>query len=236
MLLDAADADVAGHHACARGPLEEVEDLLALAEAVEKHRHGAQFKRTRAQPYQVAGDTLQLGQQDTQVLRALRDLVGDTQDLLDGQTEAQVVRERGEIVDAVRQRDRLGIGLRFARLLNARVEITDVGSGLHHGFSVQLEEHAKHAVRGRVLGSHVEDHGLARACGCLDRGHGLPSLPTNELVPFQLFRTNLSSAFGPNWEGILWRRSRQPRTKSGGSHRKRRNKTFVRGLKKLERH
>jgi len=55
-------------------------------------------------------------------------------------------------------------------------------------------------------------------------------------VPFQLFGTNLSSAFGPGWEGIMWRRFSLPCTKSGGSHRKRRNKTFVQGLKKLERH
>ena len=59
---------------------------------------------------------------------------------------------------------------------------------------------------------------------------------SSALVPFQLFGTNLSSAFGPNWEGILWRRFSLPHTKSRGSHRKRRNKTFVRGLKKLERH
>src|SRR5207248_757965 len=50
LLLDAADADVAGHHARARGPLEEVEDLLTLAEAVEEHRHGTQLERTGAQP------------------------------------------------------------------------------------------------------------------------------------------------------------------------------------------
>ena len=51
-----ADAEVAGHHALAAEHLEDLEDLFALAEAVEEHRHRADVEGVRAQPHHVAID------------------------------------------------------------------------------------------------------------------------------------------------------------------------------------
>ena len=51
--------DVAGHHALAGEHFEDLENVLALAEAVEEHGHRAEVERVRAQPHQVAVDALQ---------------------------------------------------------------------------------------------------------------------------------------------------------------------------------
>ncbi len=48
-----ADAEIAGHHALAGEHLEDPQDLFALAEAVEEHRHRADVDGVRAQPDQV---------------------------------------------------------------------------------------------------------------------------------------------------------------------------------------
>jgi len=40
-----ADAEVAGHHPLPREHLEDAQNILALAEAVEEHAHGADIQR-----------------------------------------------------------------------------------------------------------------------------------------------------------------------------------------------
>ena len=49
-----ADADVAGHHALAGEHLEDPENVLALAEAIEKHGHRADVQSVSPQPHQMA--------------------------------------------------------------------------------------------------------------------------------------------------------------------------------------
>ncbi len=44
------------------------------------------------------------------------------------------------------------------------------GLRLDDGFAVQFQHQAQHAVRGRVLRTHVQDHGLGRAGRRLHRG------------------------------------------------------------------
>src|SRR5690242_6608378 len=56
----ATHAEVGGHHALAAHHLENAQQVFALAEAVEEHRHGADIERVRAQPYQVGVDAGQL--------------------------------------------------------------------------------------------------------------------------------------------------------------------------------
>ena len=52
--------------------LVDVEQQLALAEAVEHHRHGADFHAVRAEPDQVAVDALQLGEEHADVAARAR--------------------------------------------------------------------------------------------------------------------------------------------------------------------
>ena len=72
VLAQAADADVAREEAEAGEQLVEIHQNLALAERVEHAGDGADLHRVRAEPHQVAGQPLQLGDQHADVLHALR--------------------------------------------------------------------------------------------------------------------------------------------------------------------
>jgi hypothetical protein len=67
-----------------------------------------------------------------------------------------------EVVHPVGDGNRLGIGQCFGGFLNSRVQISDIDIGVDHGFAVQLQDNAQHAVRRWVLRAHVQDH---RFCG-----------------------------------------------------------------------
>ncbi len=162
-----ADAEIAGHHPLAGDVLVNLHDLFALAEAVKEHGHRAEIDGVRSEPNQVRSDARQLREQHADVLRALGDF--DADQLFGGQAEAQVVRERREIVDAVGERDALRIGLRFAGFFDAGVQVADFGLGLEDDFAIELQHHAQHAVRRRVLRPHIEDHRLGWAGWRLDR-------------------------------------------------------------------
>ncbi len=151
-----ADAEITGHHPLAGDVFVNLHDLFALAEAVEEHGHRAEIDGVRAEPHEVRSDAGQFGEQHADVLRALGNFEPD--ELFGRQAVAQIVRERSEIIDAVGERDRLRIRLRFAGFFDAGVQVADLRIGLQHDFAVQLENHAQHAVRRGVLRPHIEDH------------------------------------------------------------------------------
>ena len=151
----AADAEIAGHHALAGDGLEDVQNLLALAEAIEENRHGAEVDGVRPQPHQVALDARQFGQQHANPLRPRRDF--QVQQLFRGQAESQIVRKRREIIHAVGEGDALGVGLALEGFLEAGVQVADVVNGAHDGFALELQHQSQHAVRGGMLRAHAQD-------------------------------------------------------------------------------
>ena len=60
--LQTAGADIAGHHTRARNLFKDIQDHLALAEAVEEDAHSSQIERVRTEPDEMAGDALQFRQ------------------------------------------------------------------------------------------------------------------------------------------------------------------------------
>ncbi len=93
-------------------------------------------------------------------MRALGDF--KVEELLDSQAITEIVGERIEIIDTVGEGNYLLIELGLAGFLDAGVQITDLGTDADNDLAVQLNDQAQHAVRRRVLRSHVEDH-LPRA-------------------------------------------------------------------------
>ena len=85
----------------------------------------------------------------------------DAADLLGRQRDRAVVRERREVVEAVRVGDEPVVAERLADLLHPAVEVADVGRRLEDPLAVDLEHDAQHAVRRRVRRAHVEHHPLA---------------------------------------------------------------------------
>jgi hypothetical protein len=122
----------------------------------------------------MGADARELGQQHADVLRALRDF--HPKELLYGQAKGEVVGKRGEIIDPVGNRDRLRIGERLSGFFDPGVKIADVGIRFDYRFPVQFQHHAEHAVGGRMLGPHVEDHGPRGTRSGLYSGHGAGSI------------------------------------------------------------
>ena len=90
-------------------------------------------------------------------LDALRHL--DLEHLLHGNDVSELAAHRRDIVHAVGIRnDLLVIGHVLAVLLEAPVEIADMGDHIHHDLTVHHEFQPEHAVCGRMLRAHADDH------------------------------------------------------------------------------
>jgi|GEM_PF-3111493 len=155
---DAADTDVAAHHALAADGFEDAEDIFALAEAVEEDGEGADVHGVGAEPDEMRLDAGELVEEDAEVLGALGDF--EVEELLNSQGVGEVVGHRAEIVDAVGEGSDLGVELGLAGFLDAGVEVADVRSERDDGLAVDFEDKAEDTVGGRMLRAHVEDHGL----------------------------------------------------------------------------
>ena len=114
----------------------------------------------RAQPDQVAVESRELGQHHAHPLGLRRNL--QLQQLFHRQAPAQVVGKRRQVIHPVGQRDRLLIVLNFEFLFDAGVQEADVRLAGDDVLAIQLQQQTQHAVRGRVLRPHVQDHAAAR--------------------------------------------------------------------------
>ena len=124
-------------------------------------------KRVGAEPDQVRVDAGQLVEHEADPHGARRNL--QSQELFDGQHVGEVVGHGTEIVDAVGHGDDLLVELGLAGLLDAGVQEADVGTDADDGLAVDFQQETKHAVGGRVLRPHVQDHGLVAVDGFHDR-------------------------------------------------------------------
>ena len=135
--------------------LENLQDLFALAQAVEKRRQRADIQRVRAQPEQVAGDALQLGEDRANHARARRRF--GAEQFLHRLAVAQAVRNRRHVVHAVHVGRELLVAAVLGDLLHAAVQVADHAFRADDLLAVEAQLHAQHAVRGRVLRPHVQD-------------------------------------------------------------------------------
>ena len=163
VLDHAPDLEVARVHARAGGHLEQVEDLFALAQAVQEDRHGAEVERAGAQPDQMRGDAVQLQMDHAQVLPARGNLCLEQR--LHGAAVGHRVEVVGQVVHPLDDRDDLPVGLVLGGLLDARVHVADDRFDVAHDLPLQRHEQTQHAVRGRVVRAEVERQQLLRAVG-----------------------------------------------------------------------
>ncbi len=149
-----ADAHRVVGEPCAAELLEEIENQLALAERVEEHRHRADVHRVRAEPQAVAGDALQLAEHRAHVPRAPRHL--DRHQLLDRLAVADVVGRGRDVVHPVGEQDDLRPVAVLAQLLDAAVQVADDDVRVDDLLAVESQHHPEHAVRARMLRTHVD--------------------------------------------------------------------------------
>ena len=125
IFAQAADPQVTREHAEAGEHLVQIEQLLALAEAVHHHGDRADLHAVRAEPDEMAAETLQLGDQHPDLGDAVRHVGFDAEQALDRQAERQTVRLRAEVVHPLDQRNDLLPLLLLGGLLDARVQESD---------------------------------------------------------------------------------------------------------------
>ena len=159
-------------HPQARDHLEEPEPLLAVAPAVDHHRHRADVHAVGGEEQQVAGDPVELGEEHADPLRPLGDVLVDAEELLGGEAEHQLVEQRRGVVHPRDVGGALEVGEVLARLLHAGVQVADDRLGAQHGLALELEHEAQHAVGAGVLRPHVDDHRLVLGRALADQlGH-----------------------------------------------------------------
>ena len=156
VVRDAADAVVVVREARAAELLDQVVDRLPLADAVEHRREGADVHRHGADRDEVAGDAAELAAHRAEVLGAQRDL--ELEQPLAGDRVALVGEHRGDVVDAVGVGHEARVADDLADLLDAAVQVADVGDGGADHLAVGLDEEVDDAVGGGVLRTEVEDH------------------------------------------------------------------------------
>ena len=151
----AAGAEVGVHQAVAGDLFEEVEQVLALAEGVDERRtEDAEVGTEGAEEHEVAGDAVELGQDDADVLGALRR--HEAGQLLDGLHVAQLGVELRQVLGAVLVADGLAVVHVLGQLLAAAVHVADVRDEVLDLFAVDGEHHAEDAVGRRVLRPDVD--------------------------------------------------------------------------------
>ena len=157
VVAHAAEAEVVEHHARAADGLQQVEDGLAVAEHVEDHgrAQGRQVGGERAHGHQVAGDAVELADDDADELRAPRGPYAGQ--LLDRHDVAPLAVHAGDVLGAVRVRDVLEVGALLGDLLVAAVQVADHRDDVLDELAVQGDHEAQHAVRAGVLRAHVDD-------------------------------------------------------------------------------
>ena len=113
----------------------------------------------------MIGDARDLADDHADVLRALGDLLGDAEQLLDRHRVADVVEHRRDVVEAIGVGEDLRPGRALRLLLEAAVQVADLDVGAGDALPLDLQHHAHGAVHGRVRGAHVQRNGLGRQIG-----------------------------------------------------------------------
>ena len=158
VLDHAADLEVAGVHPLPGRHLEEVEDPVALAEAVPEHRDRAEVERRRPQPDQVGVDPVELEEDRPQVLGARRDLELDQP--LDRAAEGLHLEEVGDVVHPLDEGDDLPVALVLAGLFDPGVDVADHRLQVADDLAFEVDDQPQHAVGGRVVRADVDRHHL----------------------------------------------------------------------------
>ena len=147
--VDATDAHVVEEHPLAGQRREHVHDLVALDERPQDRREAAEVKRHPAEEQGVAGDPVELGGEDADVLRAARHL--DVEELLERQDAGPLAEERADVLERVEVADRLVVVGVLAQLLDAAMEVAQDRVEVDDLLAVELEHDAQDPVGRGVL-------------------------------------------------------------------------------------
>ena len=102
----------------------------------------------------MADDPLHFGDDGAQVFGAIRHR--DVHELFNRTAVGEVVVHGTHVVEPVRVRNELMVGAFLGELFDSAVQETHDGRGFNETLAFQFQNHLQHAVRARMLRSHVE--------------------------------------------------------------------------------
>ena len=158
-------------HARARNGFVDVQQILALSEAVEEDRHGPEVEPVRPEREGVREQPRDLVEQDAQILRAYRRL--DAQQLLDRADIGVLVTHHRRVIEAIHVRQVLQIRSVLREFFGRAMQQADMGIGALDHLSVHLQHEAQHAVGRRMLRPEIQreisdlSHSPPRQCADL---------------------------------------------------------------------
>ena len=156
--MDAARAEIGSVQARAASPLIEAHQLLALFKTPQERGHRAHVDGKGGQVQKVVQNAADLAIENTDILRAARNL--DADGALDGQRPGMLLVHRRDIVQPVEIGQRLKIGLVLDQLLGAAMQQPDMRVRTLDHLAVHLQNKAKNAVRRRVLRAEIHRDGF----------------------------------------------------------------------------
>ncbi len=156
IVLQPADAVEVRVEPPARSALDQVEDVLTVAEAVERRRERPELETHLAEEQ----ENVEIRESSVRIVRIAlgprRRL--DVHQLLGRVNERDLVGEARQPVDAVDERRDLRVGPELAELLVPAVHVPDDRVGGDHALAVEANHETQGAVGRRVLRPEVEDH------------------------------------------------------------------------------
>ena len=139
-----ADGVIVQNQASAAGFLEDVKNLLTVAETIKECRGGTEVLTEAGEEQDVGVDTLQLIHNSTDDLHAIAHL--NAHSLLDTHAERVAVLHGAEIVETVSEGQGLRISQAFADFLHAAVDISEHRVDLANALAVEAHAEMKHTV------------------------------------------------------------------------------------------
>ena len=152
--IDAAGTIIGRMQACAGDGLVHVHQVLALAECVQHHGHGADVECVRADVEQVIEDARHLVHQDADVLGADRHL--DAEQFLDGHDVGVLVAHHGNVVETIQVGNGLQPGPGFRQLLGGAMQQADMRVGANDHFTVKFQHQTQYPMRRGMLRTEVD--------------------------------------------------------------------------------
>ena len=142
------------HHARASNAFKYLLDTLAVAKPNHHGVHRAGIQPVGTVEKQVAGDAIELAQNQADVLGTFRHF--HFQGLFDRPHVDPFIVEVGHIIEAVKQRCYLLKILAFCQPLGAAMQVSDMRVHVNDALAVERENHAENTVRGGMLRPHVD--------------------------------------------------------------------------------
>ena len=118
--INAAGPVVGGVHSRTRHGFVAIEQVFALTERIQKHRHRADIQAMRANPHQVIEHPRDFVEQYADVLRPDRYLKAEQ--LFNRQHIGVLIAHHRDIVEPVHVRQVLNIGTRFGQLFSGTMQ------------------------------------------------------------------------------------------------------------------